>query len=586
MLFIGIDIGRDYIKIAQASQNENKELIHEYTNFKNSPYIPFTFYYDFYQGGIIVHPNTTNLKEENLILSLSVFLEEEKSANEKTKHSSEKKNTQEVESCRIRMKDLDINISSDQILIDYFQYVKQNLLSCDKNQEIYAEITTNLRLTNNGLSKLLNSIKASGFDNVAATSPTLPSLLPVLQSSKFRFEEKDFYLIVDIGRKQSRFCIVQYINNDYKEIEMFVVNIGIFSILKDIVNLFTEQIFEINMDFTKEDECKISEIAEEALFFIVKYYGKAKSRVYNHKGIELFIDEKSFSEIIVRGFIKDFRTLLLKAMPKSPIPKFKGIIPVGGGLKIPEICKYLENLFNSQIIKLDKSELLLAQGLATFSLMNYSIFDLKEFQFFKPRDNVEAIPMDIGISTSNDLLDYNIMHVLIDREFPLPMKNEVNFAYRVKCSNSIKIYLLEGNEIVANQNSLFRKFTIQPKNEPEVAFREVKIKLKIEKRFVVWIQIQVGSELIEQKFRKTRYSSNKGLTESIETDFKRQTFRAKLAILIKKIQAKYHSIKNTMMKKKMEHIFARACDFEIFAKQRNFDIDILKSKLDELESLK
>ena len=73
---------------------------------------------------------------------------------------------------------------------------------------------------------------------------------------------------------------------------------------------------------------------------------------------------------------------------------------------------------------------------------------------------------------------------------------------------------------------------------------------------------------------------------TIENDFKKQKVRANLAILVRKIQCKYHSIKNIMMKKKMETAYNKACDFEIFAKQKNFDIDILKSKLDELENLK
>lgn len=586
MLFIGIDVGHDYIKIKKCFENQEKKLEFEFIKFKNSPYIPFTFYYDFYQGGIIVHQNTTNLKEENLILSLSSFLEKGINKTQKLHSAAAMQPSEELDYCRIKMKDSDIKMSSDQILTDYFTYVKKNLLSCSEGQEIYAEITTNLNVSTDKIAKLLKCIKASGFQYVDSIEPTLPSLLSALQSPNFCFEKDCQYLVVDVGRSQSRFNLIQYDELEYTELDCFYIDVGMNIILEDIRSLFLEQIHEVSLDVTKEDYGKISEIAEEALFFILEYYGKAKSRVLEYKSYELCLDETSFSEIIIRNFLVEFRQALLKTPQKTKTGRIKAIIPVGGGFRIPELGKFLEITFSSTIIKPETPELLMASGLSTFSLMNYSTHDLKEFNFYRPRDDVSSLPFDVGISTSNDLLDFNIMHVLVEKNTPLPMKVPVQFSYKVKNSEVIKIYLIEGDQIVANQNSLVGKLTVPVKHKLDSLFREVKIQLQIKERFVVDIKVKVDDKISEINYRKTKYSTDKPLTESLENDVKRQTVRAKLAILIKKIQGKYNEVKNLMMKKKMEHIYFKACDFEIYARQKNFDIDILKSKMDELESLK
>jgi len=588
MIYLGIDIGEDFIKITKAKLDQRGEIGFENILFQDSPYIPFSFYYDFYQGGIIKKQTAATRREENPAFELSVFLERDDLPVSKIRsstfinHSGDGEDSIDKEPRRF------LEFSPSEIMTDYFLFIKTELLSCDPGDEIFAEISTNLAINEEKKEWLVNCIKTADYKHAEIVPPVFPCLLSALLVPGFKFEEGQCYMTVDVGREISRKTTIRYLRRGYDVIDRETIPVGTIYISNAVKNLFREQVMEETADVTAEDDLKIAEAADEAIRFILDYYDKPNSRVRLIKGVEVFLDQEAFSNVIVRNFLSELNKYIVRWTPlPANLPKPKVIIPVGGGMHIPDVRRFLNDTFRIKIMEVAQPEMALQRGLALYAVMNFSVINLAVFKAFAARDEVDELPADVGISAQNEFLDFNIMHVLVEKGTRLPMPAPVSFQLTVKAADFTNIVFLEGTRLIAGENTIIQKLQVPIKKVAGAEICRLTLDLQIKERYIIHVNARINNDPPHSfVFRRLRLNSQDSLTETGQQQSKKDNLRAELAILIKKIQGKYNSLKNLMMRRRVEPLYLKASDYEIYAKQKCFDVDVLRGKLDELRNFK
>ena len=102
------------------------------------------------------------------------------------------------------------------------------------------------------------------------------------------------------------------------------------------------------------------------------------------------------------------------------------------------------------------------------------------------------------------------------------------------------------------------------------------------------IKMKVDSREFFHKFKHVPdpyFFENVQPKETETEKVRKRMVRAKIAEIIKKIENRYKGLTNVQLKKRMEHVYQKACDYKVYAKEVKFELAFLQGKLAELEKL-
>lgn len=603
MSFIGIDISNTTIHCSRFIYKHPQSFSFDSITFDNSTAIPFSLLYDLYKGPMIVDTTPEGAFQTNYFPSLSYFmlknqqeiLEESRAKNYryKIKHGREESSGKEYPLFTVNIQNTLVDKTVNEIMTDYFNYLLANVIQKgDKSVQgpYYAVVTLSKQFKQFSQKIIAAGLYNSGFKSVKFVPNDTAGFLGGINLQPLTIEDNSVFLLVNFGRNELYLSLVRYKDKDFEVMEKeYNRNIGGNKIDESIKELFLEQINEQDPFALDTNTHFLDTMSQEAKVFFSNTADKQAFFKKSFNEILLQLDKETYEEIFLKQVVETFKKLVL-AFHKYVNKKYAldSIVCVGGTSNIQQFQRLLEIIFNKRVICLESPEIALARGAAFLSAKYFSVFRLRQFNSINDAHSFKTTPYSLGIATANELLDFTVMHFMVPKGTAIPFDIPKVVILKSGSQANFKVTLLEGDCIVSKQNKMLHQFDISLDQISKEVQQDLKIELLIEEDFIITFRVKVDNREFFQKFKHIpdTYFFEKIQPKELESEkVRKRTVRAKIAEIIKRVETKYRNFSNVQLKKRMEHIYQKACDYKVYAKETKFDLQYLITKLNELEKL-